>query len=179
MKIARFIVTFNCNRHCDNCCNTHESVMSKAVHVQSIWELAEFDRILITGGEPMLYPNQTANMAMILKGLGKEVFMYTAMYRPEMIKLMPVLDGIHFTLHHPIQFEDLTGFYNFQHLILDWAGSYRLYIDNRIDLPVEIAPNRWKRVEVKPWLSESECPLPPDETLVILDGGIQNVDSYR
>ena len=70
---------------------------------------------------------------------------------------------------------DINGFQKFQEAIKEGHGSYRLYIDPRVKHGVSIQPNLWKRVEVKPWLTESELiqiqpnGLPKGEDLILLD----------
>ena len=47
--------------------------------------------------------------------------------------------------------------------------SWRLFVDNRVLLPLWLIPRIWTRVEIKAWLPEGQCPLPPQEDLLILD----------
>jgi hypothetical protein len=63
------------------------------------------------------------------------------------------------------------GFLEFQKLIRENIdeNTYRLYIDQRIAQVLIIQPDVWIRLEVKPWIPEGKCPLPPNETLFILN----------
>lgn len=56
---ARVIVTLECNRHCENCCNTGDAFLGYKV-LTDINELLAYEEIIITGGEPMLISNAVA-----------------------------------------------------------------------------------------------------------------------
>lgn len=120
----------------------------------------------------MLYPEYVSDFARYFKDMGKTVYLYTAMYHPQIREILPVVDGVQYTLHAPLSRVDLDGFQKFQDDIRLVRGSYRLYIDPSITTPIVICPNLWRRVEVKPWILEGACPLPPGETLFILDGSV-------
>lgn len=117
----------------------------------------------------MLYPDLVIGLCEQAIKMGSEVFLYTALYIPEIATILKLVKGIHFTLHYPTNDSDLGGFYKFQNLIKSRVGSYRLYIDPEIDTSVLIWPWVWSRVEVKPWIKEGECRLPIGEKLFILD----------
>ena len=179
MKIARVIITTHCLRDCPYCCNKYRSIIDNAITLHNVDQLDSlgFDRILITGGEPMLVPNRVIAIAQHFNKLGKEVFLYTAMYRGELHTIVKLVKGIHFTLHYPLRdmhsvepwaYDDLDGFYRFQQMISGWMGSYRLYINPEIQSTISIIPSLWSRVEVKPWIQEADCHLPPNEELFIL-----------
>ena len=72
--------------------------------------------------------------------------------------------------HHPARLPDLKGLWAFQRMISkpDFQGkSFRLYIEPRVKVRVEITPRLWSRIESKPFLAE--CPLPENETLFQLE----------
>ena len=102
VKIARVIVTFDCPRRGINCCNTYQSIISKAKHVASVAKLYDYDQIIITGGEPMLYPGYVVDFARHLKRLGKTAYLYTALYHPKIKEILPIIDGVQYTLHAPL-----------------------------------------------------------------------------
>lgn len=171
LRVARLIMTFDCNRRCANCCNTYTSIMSNAIHIHNVSQLApfDFDQVIITGGEPMLYPDRVIGIAQQASKQGSDVYLYTALYVPETATILKLVKGVHYTLHAPLRKDDLRGFYTFQNIISRWTGSYRLYIDPNIKHKIVIDPSAWARVEVKPWLLKGECPLPTGEELFILD----------
>lgn len=184
IKIARLIITFDCNRRCPHCCNKYKSMQRLMRPVDSLKELASYDQVLITGGEPMLNPPRTLGFAKALKQQrpDRPVFLYTALYDPRIADLLSTLDGVHYTLHAPVASKDMVGFENFQDLILrrgarDWvshrpASSYRLYIDSSVSWTIALIPPAWRRVEVKPWILEKDLVLPPGEDLLVWQGDL-------
>ena len=58
MKKLRLLLTENCNRECKGCCNTDWDI--KNLPEISADEIINenFDLIMITGGEPLLYPHK-------------------------------------------------------------------------------------------------------------------------
>jgi len=65
---ARVLITQDCNRNCPNCCAEYSTIMSTMCPCK-VEDMANYDELLITGGEPMLYPEKV--MAFIKKS--KEV----------------------------------------------------------------------------------------------------------
>lgn len=171
MKIARVITTWDCNRDCDLCCNKNLPVQPETC---SLEDLRDYDQVLLTGGEPMLYPEQLLETIKYLRSWRSDewqkIYLYTALWTPALKEIVKHVDGIHFTLHHPVGPRDLEGLRHFQRLISkpEYAEkTFRLYIESRVKVRVEITPSLWERVEVKPWLDQ--CPLPENETLFQLE----------
>lgn len=169
MRIARVITTWNCPRDCDLCCNKDPGTAAQVKDCR-IADLANYDQVLLTGGEPTLYPAQLFEIVRELRSQTpaekQKIYLYTAQFIPALQDLVPVIDGVHFTLHHPARLTDLHGFQRFQRLIRGYVGSdksFRLYLEPRIAIPIEIIPSYWTRVEVSPW--RADCPLPPNEEL--------------
>jgi pyruvate-formate lyase-activating enzyme len=134
-------------------------------------DLYKYDVVMLTGGEPMLYPE---HMKSIIKKLrhhnpNVQVFLYTALYTNHLKEILPMLDGIHFTLHINATQKDIEGFEKFQDLANRHQDkSIRAYIDPAVTLPVKIYPWLYTRLEVKPWILEGDCPLPNGEDLLYL-----------
>lgn len=170
MKIARVILNWDCNRNCDHCCNKALTAQPESCWVS---DLADYDEVLITGGEPMLHPEDVADLVESLRmqaeelGKPQKIYLYTALFSPWLFDLAAMVDGIHFTLHHPLTQTDWDGFNRFQRVIgkhQDSGKSFRLYIDSRVRVPISILPKFWSRVEIKAW--QQDCPLPPNEVLL-------------
>jgi organic radical activating enzyme len=173
MNIARLLITMDCERNCDGCCNTYKSLMRQAKHITDLSVIDYCDIVCITGGEPMLYPDLIIDT---IKELQQRValrtyYLYTALFDERIKEIIPLVDGIHYTVHHPLGLEDKWGFYHFEDAITETSHekSYRVYIDHRIGERLFITPNLYRRLEIKPWLKEGECPLPRDEELYILN----------
>jgi hypothetical protein len=143
--------------------------MSTGKQITDLAKLQEFKYVCVTGGEPMLEPDRTAE---IIAKLWKQrndriIYLYTAFYHKSLEDIMCLINGVHYTLHYPMKSTDLTLFNQFQNLIEKYDNkSFRLYIDSRFTDTVMIRPNLWKRVEVKAW--QDYCPLPENEKLFIL-----------
>jgi hypothetical protein len=174
MKIARVIITWDCLRSCALCVNKNLPVEPKPCKIK---DLQGYDQILLTGGEPMLYPKETLDIIMKLRKQTPEevqnIYLYTAMFTSELRWLVWELNGIHYTVHPPVKPEDLVGFRAFQQLIGEPEfkdKTFRLHIESQIDSPIEIIPSLWARLEVKPMLRN--CPLPEGEELfeLIMEG---------
>jgi len=178
MKSARVITTFECNRNCPYCSNNYESLISQGREVEKILSLAEkYDEIIVTGGEPMLYPYDTLELIDGFKYVNPEVkvYLYTALYH-EIIQssnLLDLVDGITYTLHENATLKDVYDFIVFQddiHFYRDREKTFRAFINNKLSKSVEIDPQVWDRVKVSGTLSEGECNYPEDD-LIIYTGG--------
>jgi hypothetical protein len=172
LKTARVITTWDCNRNCDKCCN--KNLPAEPIPC-TLRDLPGFDGVVLTGGEPLLYPEKLLDIVRALRTArwidksDQKIFLYTALWTPHLWDLVGKLDGIHYTLHYPASDSDLIGFEHFQNLLREYQGSeksFRLYLEPRITEPILLYPNLWSRVEVKPWLDF--CPLPENETLFVL-----------
>lgn len=167
MKTARLIVTLDCNRKCHYCCNTPE-MLASATKINDLSVLKDYDEICITGGEPMLNPKRTLNILIELDYYNKPLYLYTALFHPELYALIHFLDGVHYTLHTNTTRTDLENLSHMHSLITQFPGkSYRLYVQKDIDKITHIVPSLWTRLEIKQWIKE--CPLPENETLFILE----------
>ena len=168
---ARVLITRECNRRCPNCCSDYNTVMSGMKQIDSIADLKDYEVIMLTGGEPMLFPDRVRVYAEALKAQNPNVtiYLYTALYREELKEIINVIDGIHYTLHIYANELDNAGFVKFQELAKLYPDkSFRAYIDPAVQIPVTIYPWIYKRLEVKPWILEGDCPLPEGEDLLHL-----------
>jgi len=169
MKIARVIMTWDCPRNCDMCCNKNLPVEPRPC---TLADLADYDQVLLTGGEPTLYPEKLLDNIMTLRAQSREqkIYLYTAQFLPAMHGFVPLLDGIQYSLHHPVTPTELLDFADFQFLIGKYRGTertFRLYVDNRITESVLVEPHNWSRVGFTPWREPS--PLPEGEELFVLE----------
>lgn len=173
---ARVIITYRCGRKCHYCANNMAWVKELAKPTTKEG-LMEFPEVIITGGEPMLVPDDLEHLCWKLKRNNTKVkiYLYTAFYRHQLNNLInyDLVDGVHYTLHAGATPEDVRLFYRFQQVLRSMGQqikekSFRLYINNEVFLPVEVYPPVWTRVEVKPFLSEAECQLPKGEELFYL-----------
>jgi len=78
----RILITLECNRKCEYCCNNLPEVNSKFETISLIDFLNsnmidKYDKIYLTGGEPMIYPELLFNLLLYSVGKDKECFVYT------------------------------------------------------------------------------------------------------
>ena len=182
---ARLIVTRACNRQCAGCCNWNigKGIIPEPRRVELLEDLMRYEEVMITGGEPVLVPFLAHGIAANLRARNYtgRILLYSATFERDFYeRIAPYIDGIHFTLHAEATSRDIFDFMAFQ----DWAThrgevrgpkvsyhpvnplSVRAYIDPRVQGEVVIRPSVFKRLEVKPWIDEGECPLPEGEELL-------------
>jgi len=173
---ARLIITEDCPRNCDLCCNKqHKATIDAARHVSYDLEgLEKYDAVVITGGEPCLYPDLLTMVVERLKHqlMVREVYLYTSIFSSVLKEHLGVdLDGVTYSLHYPITNGDVGMFRHMGHLVADrQSASCRLWVDQRItwDNPF-VAGEGWKRVTIAPMLRD--CPTLHHEELYVLEGG--------
>ena len=123
---ARLLVTYDCHRSCALCCNKDASGPKPAV--TTLKALVKYETILITGGEPLLYPYRLLDLIHDLKRITKaKIIVYTAMAEnhEHLEAFIRAADGITLTLHTQ---EDATNFHGFSHRDLPRGKSNRLNI---------------------------------------------------
>jgi hypothetical protein len=145
------------------------------VQLRHLSALDGYDEIMVTGGEPTAVPEHTARVVYILRKRNPtaKIYLYSARYTDLIKSLLPLLDGVHYTVHSmAVGSLDLSRFERMQSLARQHCHekSFRLYIHPSVDCSVPIVPTSWTRVEVKPWIGPDEIRLPDDEELFILVG---------
>ena len=172
MKIARLIMTYSCGRNCGYCCNKYKSMQRITKLITKVKEIKDYDIVCITGGEPLLFPYEVKKLIKKLRQQNPSVviYLYTTIFRKHMEEIIPLVNGIHYTLHENVSKRDLEQFKLFQQTIKSYLNkSFRLYVYPTNSVQIPIIPNRWKRIEIKQWISETELYLPKDETLFYLN----------
>jgi pyruvate-formate lyase-activating enzyme len=156
--------------------------MKNAKPLYDLRKLRDYDTLMLTGGEPMLYPDRIIKIARILRKVSPsaQIFLYTALHKDdgELERVLKYVDGVQFSLHKEANDKDIEQFQAFQRVANKWKGSksFRLYVDKAMSHAerVKIIPSVWKRFEIKPWASEDELKaqqpggLPSGEELFIL-----------
>lgn len=106
---ARLLFTNDCNRFCKGCCNRNwKGEPPKLIPIK---DAKGYDEIYITGGEPMLYPEQ---LIKLIKGLREnntisKIYLYTAKPFPKekFLEIIRMIDGCTVTIHN---YPDRTKF---------------------------------------------------------------------
>jgi len=166
MKKLRLLITKKCNRHCEGCCNKDWDLEKLPI----CKSFKGYDEIILTGGEPMLFPNlviDIINKIRIENPLAK-IYMYTAfIFTVRSLEILNLLDGITVTLHTQSDVKKFKWFNN--HLFFSTKNFYkslRLNIFNGIKLSKYINLNNWQVKKNIKWIKN--CPLPKDEVFMRL-----------
>ena len=161
---ARVLITKECNRSCSGCCNNFDSIMRYAQYIDTLSDLPqELSEVMISGGEPMLFTERTLRLTEELKERYpfSKLYLYSSYYNNTLEDIIPLLDGFQYTIHEGATEEDLLLLDNLQELLdrhkEEWTDkSFRLYIDDKVDIPMRILPNVWNKAKVSTWLTEEE-----------------------
>ena len=174
-KSARVILTLDCPRNCEYCCNKQPGMLDQAQKITDLSDLADYDVINLTGGEPMLYPYQTLSIIAELRNHNPraKIYLYTAMWDAALLKILDDVDGITFTLHSTAK-EDLNDLVYVCGDLASAASKRRSERQsNRLKVPPDCTeslvfdPRLWTSISRGRW--DEECFLPAGETLFILD----------
>lgn len=180
-RIARVSVTLDCPRKCPGCCNTYASIMKQARPVR-VEEVAGYDQVIVTGGEPMLRLERTLELVNKFweQNPGAKIYLYTAGFDPgdwASGYLVQVVDGVQYSIHAGASYHDVAMFARVQDFLRTrtWrAYTHRLFVDKAVARRIPIIPSVWSRIVVGPWMSEQEllakCPdgAAPGEKLLSL-----------
>lgn len=101
-KRCRLLLTTQCPNNCPLCCNKQFDLV-KDVPIIDRWN---YDEFIITGGEPLLYPNELTGLLNFIMNANKymgrtsKFYLYTAIASPKIWNiLLWALDGITYTVH--------------------------------------------------------------------------------
>jgi hypothetical protein len=199
---GRLIISLECSRLCKNCANRFPSVQKsfKPITMDELDRLKVHEDIVISGGEPMMYPEHTLFVIRKLKKVCPEakIYLYTAKWSSYLNEIIQLIDGITYTTHFPDEDPkegdpkldtykvDVESFATIQSAIRSWKGyypgkNYRLFVTLNKQVPVDKRPKIlieavWDRVVVDEMMSEEEfvkkCPdgALSYETLYLLKG---------
>ena len=164
MKKLRLLVTERCNRNCPKCCNQFHDLKNIPTITDSIGELAEYDEIMLTGGEPALEGKLCRRIIWLIRSINPKakVYMYTAEIFQFPYELFSMLDGVTLTLHNQ---SDVDLFLYYKRAIEFYlAGkSNRLFVFSDLNLDDNDACSEHWTVRRIQW--QDDCPLPDGEVL--------------
>ena len=159
MRTLRILLWERCSRACPGCCNKQWDLTT--LPVASLEELGTYDEIILTGGEPMLYPMAAQHLASLIRTkTHAKIYLYTASPNYALYVLLRSLDGVTITLHDQ---SDVPRFIRFKDMLgtEDMEKSLRLNVFRDIDLG-SLDLTGWKVRKNMEWIEN--CPLPPNET---------------
>lgn len=168
-KKLRLIVTNVCNRNCEGCCN--KDWVYEGPKEFTVEQAQEYHTVIITGGEPLLYPEKVFN----LMHKFNKVMLYTASICDETklknILLHPALVGLTFTIHDQKGFEDFKIFKKVIDDLIEKHNWSLMNVSCRVSIfvnDVKLEPidlYGWD-VKLTEWIKD--CPLPNDEDFGVL-----------
>lgn len=169
----RLLLTVHCNRACPGCCNNDWDLSGLEICDPETEDWNQYDELLITGGEPLLYPEALIELSAKAKARSSKlrVYVYTAYTENLFVyeALLPYVDGFTFTLHEQadVQFaKDLSDMlmHKFKQTL---NKSFRMNIFSSIQVDAETFERFyrctpfWKIKADMKWIED--CPLPDGE----------------
>ena len=161
----RLLVTTDCPNKCPLCCNNGWDF--NKLPVVDRWD---YDEIMITGGEPMLYPYSIKQLLDTIRriqkvmGVSSKIYMYTSIGTAAVIVILSYLDGIVYTPHSR---KDVDEFLVLNDILLQDKISLEgkslrlnLFEDIKAMLPKDINLTKWQ-VKNMEWIKN--CPVPAGE----------------
>ena len=111
----RVILTKKCPRQCLDCINTFDPVISKAKKVKLEQIKSQGDDIVLTGGEPGIYPYLEKVVEKLkTQNPDSKMFIYSALANKKIMDILPNVDGLSFTLHDDASEIDIASFLKLQ-----------------------------------------------------------------
>ena len=161
MKKLRLILWEDCDRQCAGCCNKDWDVGNLPV----CDDFSDYDLIMLTGGEPMLYPVLLHSIIRAIRRTSDAlVYVYTADVRDIYVArtVVGASDGMVVTLHEQ---GDFQPFWNFAKSV-DFMHDRSLRVNAFSGVTLPETPQGWKVKRDIEWIPN--CPLPEGETLMRL-----------
>jgi hypothetical protein len=154
-------------------------------HMKDLYDLSDLSKyhnVVITGGEPLLYPDRVTYTVHRLRSVlapSAGVYLYTTLWHPVLTPLTRLIQGVTFTLHsgarHGVELEDFRK-------MQDWSLGNR-HLSNRLVVyphvpAIAVIPDAWRRITKDDYATEDELMcrnpnsgLPVGEDLYFYRGG--------
>lgn len=164
MKL-RLLLWPDCNRSCSGCCNKSWDLSALPICT----DYTGYDEILLTGGEPMLYPDRLITAAQqIRQTSAAPLYVYTAKTDdiPAFRRVLKEVQGMCVTLHGPADLAPFTALYESLRMAPVFGHkSLRLNIFKSVGWRWEDRPfYGWHLKPDMEWITN--CPLPADEVFM-------------
>lgn len=166
-KKLRLLVTTDCPNKCPMCCN-NQFDFSK-LPVVDRWD---YDEIMITGGEPLLFVTDLAMELLALQsvfdmmGTNPKIYVYTADCTRNVAKILYYVDGVVLTPHKALDVEHFIELntYLLKHKddkeVKSTSLRLNLFPDMKALLPKDIDLSLWQVKDIE-WIEN--CPVPEGE----------------
>lgn len=165
----RLLLWEDCGKSCPGCCNKDWKLKELPI----VTNFSYYQEIILTGGEPMLYPDllqRVIGEIMATTFYNPKIYLYTANTKniDKLINILLNLSGITITLHDPEDIEDFIKFIEeLNKMSRNWLNdkSLRLHIFKEAEVGDKLKkldlPGTWDIKEGIEWIDN--CPLPKDE----------------
>jgi organic radical activating enzyme len=161
-------MTKQCNRDCEGCCNQYWDLDKLPVFEIGSPVYKTPDMFIITGGEPMLFPDELIKLIRSIKTiyLNTIVTVYTAnvTQMKNVHDVLSVADGMTVTLHEDTDVEPFQRFQMYLRSHNLRNKTFYLNIFKHLRNGVDIMPILWDRIKLVEWIPD--CPLPEKEVFM-------------
>ena len=170
MKKLRLLLWEDCGKSCPGCCNKDWNLKELPIATS----LLPYDEIILTGGEPMLYPDLLQRTIGEIQATtnSPKIYLYTANTKnyDKLINILINIDGITVTLHED---EDVKDFVKFIEELNKISERLPCWLENkslRLHIFKEVNASLIKKLDLLgtwdirediEWIEN--CPLPKDE----------------
>lgn len=166
-KKLRLLITGRCPNNCELCCNKQFDLNS--IPIVDRWD---YDEIMITGGEPLLFVGSLITELISLQsvfnmmGTNPKIYIYTADCTNNAARILPYVDGIVLTPHKTL---DIYHFVELNNFLLkhkndkdfkDLSLRLNLFPNIKAQLSKDIDLSLWQVKDMK-WVKD--CPVPEGE----------------
>ena len=164
-KTLRLLLFEDCNRNCEGCCNKQWDLSKLPV----VKDFTPYHTIILTGGEPMLYPHRVTSLIDIIRFENPKVkiILYTAMTTKlyTLRNILREINGLTVTLHDQ---QDVIPFLYFANILSksDLSKSLRMNVFEGVNLYDYKISFAWQLKNHIKWLED--CPLPDNEVFMRL-----------
>lgn len=161
MKTLRLLLTENCNRNCEGCCNKQFDLVALPVET----DFTQYDQVMLTGGEPMLHPMLVMETAKEIRRQNPTatIIMYTA--KTDQAGLLDAVlnyvDGLTITIHEEADWEPLLRFNAGMTTDQRFRKLLRLNVFRDAGYAGFPFDRFWQVKKDIEWIDD--CPLPDDE----------------
>ena len=160
----RLLLFEECHNDCPLCVNKNFD-LGDLERVHSSKEFKKYSEIILTGGEPMLYPSYVKDIiGWVRKGTDAPIFIYISKLDniEAVMEIAELVDGVTVTIHQQRWVDDflrLDEAMRESGRFKNWSG--RLKVFEYIDMDTSKAHELWDVRDKEYWIVD--CPLPEGE----------------